>query len=242
MDGAISLREAIEKCSSDNIYIYNFSNERCKELFDNIDILNSANKYFSLPYEHVSIVSRNIDNGVSTICVVEAIQRIPSIIMLRSNIYSEKNDNFLNVKIELINEKGEVEISMKTEGPLIGEISEDEAARAATALREIVNVFIVELSIKSCLVGKRNHTFKVAKKKYISRDVSYVVNKKYIKSVHGNKDISWSHSFSVCGHWRKVRDIGKDRSGEYVIEGSTWVKPSIKNKDLAFKSKLKIMR
>lgn len=36
--------------------------------------------------------------------------------------------------------------------------------------------------------------------------------------------IDYSHRFEVMGHWRKVKGIGKDRAGEYVVNGYTWVK------------------
>ena len=43
-------------------------------------------------------------------------------------------------------------------------------------------------------------------------------------------NIDWQHSWSVRGHWRKIdkNKIGKDRGGEYCVEGHTWIKNYIK--------------
>lgn len=37
--------------------------------------------------------------------------------------------------------------------------------------------------------------------------------------------IAWKHSWEVMGHWRTVPTIGKDRQGNYVVPGRTWVAP-----------------
>ena len=50
-----------------------------------------------------------------------------------------------------------------------------------------------------------------------------------IKSVSG-RSIDWSHSWLVRGHWRRIDGIGKNRLGEYVIEGKTFVSPHQKGK------------
>jgi hypothetical protein len=60
--------------------------------------------------------------------------------------------------------------------------------------------------------------------------------KKIIHLVDNNKEITYAHhgqleylhSFSVRGHWRKCKSIGKDRCGEYKIINNTWVNPFIK--------------
>lgn len=33
-----------------------------------------------------------------------------------------------------------------------------------------------------------------------------------------------------AGHWRRVPGIGKDRDGNYVVRGQTWVNPCVKGK------------
>lgn len=41
-------------------------------------------------------------------------------------------------------------------------------------------------------------------------------------------EIDWSHRWEVRGHWRKIELLGKDRSGEYCVNGFTWVKDHIR--------------
>lgn len=38
-----------------------------------------------------------------------------------------------------------------------------------------------------------------------------------------NIKIDWTHRWEVSGHWRKISGIGKDREGNYCIEGFTWI-------------------
>jgi hypothetical protein len=60
-------------------------------------------------------------------------------------------------------------------------------------------------------------------------------------AVTGGK-IDWQHSWRVSGHWRKTNTIGKDRTGEYCVEGFTWVKDYVKgNKDLEPIAKMRII-
>lgn len=42
------------------------------------------------------------------------------------------------------------------------------------------------------------------------------------KSIQGDP-IDWSHRWEVRGHWRKTRYLGKDRNGDYRVNGHTWV-------------------
>lgn len=44
-------------------------------------------------------------------------------------------------------------------------------------------------------------------------------------------DIEWSHRWAVRGHWREIKGIGKDRSGEYTVKGFTWVIDHVKGPD-----------
>ena len=39
----------------------------------------------------------------------------------------------------------------------------------------------------------------------------------------GNHQIDWSHRWLVRGHWRRSSGVGKNRLGEYVVHGHTWV-------------------
>lgn len=38
-----------------------------------------------------------------------------------------------------------------------------------------------------------------------------------------SRNIDWTHRWAVRGHWREVAGLGKDRDGNYCVEGMTWV-------------------
>lgn len=40
-----------------------------------------------------------------------------------------------------------------------------------------------------------------------------------------HNDIEWTHRWEVAGHWRIIDGIGKDRHGQYIMNGLTWVIP-----------------
>lgn len=42
------------------------------------------------------------------------------------------------------------------------------------------------------------------------------------------RQIDYSHRFLVRGHWRKCNFIGKDREGNYTVNGFTWISEHIK--------------
>lgn len=55
------------------------------------------------------------------------------------------------------------------------------------------------------------------------------------------RSIDWSHRWEVMGHWRKCTAVGKNRSGEYVIKGLTWVNPYVKGpEEKVFVKKLRV--
>jgi len=59
--------------------------------------------------------------------------------------------------------------------------------------------------------------------------IIHVMPKKETRWIKGlQNEIDWSHRWAVRGHWRKTKDLGKDRHGEYKIRGFTWVKDHVK--------------
>lgn len=81
--------------------------------------------------------------------------------------------------------------------------------------------------IKTLKIGRKNK-----KKIYQLKPVIYCSPKKETKKfnkIYG-RELDWSHSWEVRGHWRKVQGLGKDRKGEYCIKGYTWINPFIKGK------------
>jgi len=43
--------------------------------------------------------------------------------------------------------------------------------------------------------------------------------------------VDWSHRWEVRGHWKKVKGIGKNREGQYIVNKLTWVVPHEKGPD-----------
>lgn len=64
--------------------------------------------------------------------------------------------------------------------------------------------------------SKRFHTI---------RRIIYVTPKKEVESLNNkiSKPIDWSQRWLVRGHWRKTTAVGKDREGNYCVEGFTWI-------------------
>ena len=83
-----------------------------------------------------------------------------------------------------------------------------------------------------------------AKPIYIYTNKAVNVNKAQRYS-RGNP-VEYCHCWPVRGHWRRLDDPkkrGKNPDGEYVIEGMTWVKPSVRgNKDMPLKQRTYIAR
>lgn len=82
-------------------------------------------------------------------------------------------------------------------------------------------------------------------KRKINR-VIYVSSKKYQNEVEPKNNIgkiNWSHSFLVCGHWRRLTNpesIGLDRLGKRTVKGKTFIKPFTKGEgDLIRKVRIK---
>ena len=70
--------------------------------------------------------------------------------------------------------------------------------------------------------------------KVTNRPIYYILTKKDVekKNYHIKPlgKLEYSHAFKVRGHWRKIdeKSIGKDRNGDYKIEGFTWVTEYVK--------------
>lgn len=65
-------------------------------------------------------------------------------------------------------------------------------------------------------------------------------NQKSLTSIKLGTEVDWSHAWEVRGHWRSVKGLGRNRCGDYCIEGYTWVSPHVKGKgDLLTKTRFK---
>lgn len=66
------------------------------------------------------------------------------------------------------------------------------------------------------------------------RRIVHVHTKSYVKKNEGSSEIrhiNFTHRFLVRGHWRKLEmptSLGKNRDGDYVVNGKTWVTESEK--------------
>lgn len=83
------------------------------------------------------------------------------------------------------------------------------------------NTYLGEQSV--CYLNKRTGKECPMTITYLSKS-----KKPKLRSVLSDNHIEWRHSWKVCGHWRKVSGIGKNRYDERVVIGRTWVKPCIK--------------
>lgn len=53
--------------------------------------------------------------------------------------------------------------------------------------------------------------------------VIHIAPKKSHARISTSRRVNWSHRFEVRGHWRKLEGQGKNRNGEYSVDGFTWV-------------------
>jgi hypothetical protein len=102
-----------------------------------------------------------------------------------------------------------------------------------TGLKDITNTLCKRLHDKDIRLGsvKCKDKFKNNRRSssYI-KEVVCVTGERYTNKNTKlvGKNIQWSHSWKSCGHWRKVKGIGKNRKGDYCLEGRTWVRPCVK--------------
>jgi len=72
----------------------------------------------------------------------------------------------------------------------------------------------------------------------VKRLIHLTKNKNKVSSIKGG-NIDYLHSFSVRGHWRQVKLIGKDRYNNYCVPGLTWINPHIRGEgDLIKKTRI----
>ena len=78
--------------------------------------------------------------------------------------------------------------------------------------------------VESTGLGKKKRKGRIVTNKiiHVSKD------KSTMRPRSKSGTIDFKHSFMVCGHWRKVSGLGKDRNGDYKVHGFTWVRPFTK--------------
>ena len=73
---------------------------------------------------------------------------------------------------------------------------------------------------------KHGSTIKVVKPIYYVLDKKEEKNPVSFKRIRPLGNCCFDHSFRVIGHWRRInpKTYGKNRNGEYIVTGMTWVK------------------
>jgi hypothetical protein len=90
---------------------------------------------------------------------------------------------------------------------------------------------VKHMASNTIYVNKRDFTFKNKRNgRLITNSFVFFSRSKKERTICGQtfNKIDWKHSWSVIGHWRKIRRLGKNRQGDYCVIGRTWVNPSIK--------------
>ena len=84
--------------------------------------------------------------------------------------------------------------------------------------------------------------------KYKPKNVIYLCTEKQFKTKYPNMINSIINkpefSWEVMGHWRKLENessLGKNRNGEYIVEGYTWVIPHVKGQG-ELKRKVRVLK
>lgn len=77
---------------------------------------------------------------------------------------------------------------------------------------------------------KHGSTIKVVKPIYYVMNKKEETEKRNYNRIKPLGHLAFDHSFKVRGHWRKINPhtYGKNRQGEYVVTGITWVKEHTK--------------
>lgn len=77
---------------------------------------------------------------------------------------------------------------------------------------------------------KHGSTIKVIKPIYYVLDKKEETEKRNYNRIKPLGHLAFDHSFKVIGHWRKIspHTYGKNRNGEYVVTGMTWVKEHVR--------------
>ena len=103
------------------------------------------------------------------------------------------------------------------------------------ALGPLLNMFFKHMREKDMVtaVVKVNERIRLSSNKgreLVKVKRVFYVNKKCKNNpsvISGNR-VEWKHSWECSGHWRRISGIGKNRQGQYEMNGITWVNPCIK--------------
>lgn len=226
------MNEIIKECEGKNVYIYNFNLPHLPTYDKNI---------YSLPFDSMCLITKGEINNVETHDLFILSQSSPEFIkcvFYKTWFNGQCHDIEAVLNIRYENDKMFCANVIATK---------DQHGFKDTDLADYIGKkitrFLLALKSKHSLQGTQTKTIKVAKKKYIAKNITYITDKRYLEA-NRNKyptEIEWSHCFEVCGHWRKCSSIGKNRVGDYCIPNYTWVEPHKKNKHLTEIKKVRVL-
>lgn len=118
-----------------------------------------------------------------------------------------------------------------------GQKNEKRVAHIPT-LDVLINQFIERINNQKCGVEKIKESIRIGygptRRKHAFKKLIHIRPKTEIseRSEVSGCHIEWSHRWLVRGHWRALKQgLGKDRAGNYVVSGFTWVSEHEKGPD-----------
>jgi len=237
----MNYKKALDLCKHENIYYLP------SELVGRPKI-EDLQKFLDLPYDSLSIIAPLPDGSYS---IVDVVQHSPSDISISTNMISKKlalGFLVLNFRLDMrITDQGLGYKAVEIEAS--NSVDDETVKMLVSYITNVVVNLCLTLQKKETVISDKEAIYNIDKKlvkhknRYRNRDIRFVSTKKYISnSPILKKVVNWTHSFSVSGHWRKVKGVGKNRVGEYCIDGATWVNPCIKNKELEFINKVAVIK
>lgn len=212
-----------------------------------IRLITSSLKDISLPFASQFIKSivpadDEIEEGSEGVVEYVFIKEFsPSI--LTGTIYYVTYDSSLNMPFTIYTERGEIIVDIKgMEEPFqLGhnyELTEEVQHVFSLPLHTVIKAvkYMCNLPKHSVVSDTPKHSDYYTRKHgstiKVCKPIYYVLNKDEEKEKRTYKRIkplghlAFDHSFKVIGHWRRINPhtYGKNRQGEYVVTGMTWVR------------------
>lgn len=190
---------------------------------------------------HISVCRYEYENteelfGYSMVLKNDNLLRMPSVFMSFNIKKLKKGDPNCS---QNISHRG-MEINNLTNEPFVNYFQKLGIAQ--------IHVFLKLFTDKEYVSGNKSVTYlSPDKKTYITRDVTYIGSKSFLKVENvppKYRSIVFTHSFVVRGCWVKTKPgtIGKNRLGERIEKGRTWRIEHKKKKDLEPLNKLRIIK
>jgi hypothetical protein len=106
----------------------------------------------------------------------------------------------------------------------------------STQFHQILAEYVGKLSTESVGVERTNQQVNVAPngktRLHTFNRIIHVRPRSVTQNANSvSRKIDWSHAWLVRGHWRKTSGLGKDRAGDYCVQGMTWVNEHRKGPD-----------